>query len=88
MTIRRRSPVADLSRPGRRAFVQGNFDPAWLFLPHADLVTALTTFLDPILALTPEQRRGWICGLGHGVLPGTPESAVRTFVRTVRERSA
>ena len=25
------------------------------------------------------ERRGWICGLGHGVLPGTPESSVRAF---------
>ena len=34
----------------------------------------------------PISRRGWICGLGHGVLPGTPEAAVRTFV-TVGQRS-
>ena len=29
-----------LARPGRNGFVQGNFDPAWLFLPHGDLVAA------------------------------------------------
>jgi len=82
-----RFEVADLLRaPHRQTFVQGNFDPAWLFLPAADLERAITQFLDPIAALTPLQRRGWICGLGHGVLPGTPEAAVRTFVRMVRER--
>ena len=27
-----------LAKPGRKGFVQGNFDPAWLFLPHDDLV--------------------------------------------------
>ena len=74
-----------LARPGRSRFVQGNFDPAWLFLPHDDLVAAIAEFLAPIRALDREQRRGWICGLGHGVLPGTPESAVRTFVTQVRE---
>jgi uroporphyrinogen decarboxylase len=74
-----------LARPGRSGFVQGNFDPAWLFLPHDDLVTAIAEFLAPIRALDRDQRRGWICGLGHGVLPGTPESAVRTFVTLVRE---
>ncbi|MGE0863787.1 MAG: uroporphyrinogen decarboxylase family protein [Vicinamibacterales bacterium] len=74
-----------LAAPARRGFVQGNFDPAWLFLPQPDLAVALADFLAPIAALTPEQRRGWVCGLGHGVLPGTPESSVRTFVRTVRE---
>jgi uroporphyrinogen decarboxylase len=77
-----------LRAPQRRTFVQGNFDPAWLFLPPADLERAIIGFLDPIVALPPAQRRGWICGLGHGVLPGTPEPAVRTFVRLVRERCA
>lgn len=78
--------AALLSQPGRRGFVQGNFDPAWLFLPDHQLDEALAGFLDPITALDAEERRGWICGLGHGVLPATPEAAVRTFVRTVRER--
>lgn len=73
-----------LAAPARKGFVQGNFDPAWLLLPEADLRTALAAFLSPIASLSAAQRRGWVCGLGHGVLPGTPESAVRTFVRTVR----
>ena len=77
-----------LATPGRTGFVQGNFDPAWLFLPERDLAAALDEFLRPIIALDAEQRRGWICGLGHGVLPGTPEAAVRTFVQTVREALA
>lgn len=77
-----------LAAPGRTGFVQGNFDPAWLFLPERDLAAALIEFLRPIAALDAAERRGWICGLGHGVLPGTPESAVRTFVQTVRETFA
>jgi uroporphyrinogen decarboxylase len=81
--------VASLLRaPNRQSFVQGNFDPAWLCLPPGDLEQAITRFLDPIAALPEPQRRGWICGLGHGVLPGTPEASVRTFVRMVRERFA
>ena len=78
--------AALLRAPARRTFVQGNFDPAWLFLSPADLMSAIEQFLDPIANLALDVRRGWICGLGHGVLPGTPESAVRTFVRMVRER--
>jgi len=80
--------AAVLAQPGRDGFVQGNFDPAWLFLPHDDLVTAIAQFLAPIRALDSDRRRGWICGLGHGVLPGTPEAAVRTFVTSVREAFA
>ena len=77
-----------LARPNRHCFIQGNFDPAWLFLPPADLDRAIDEFVAPVRGLSIEQRRGWICGLGHGVLPGTPESAVRTFVTTIRERFA
>jgi len=80
--------AAVLAQPARTGFLQGNFDPAWLFLPHDDLVAAIAQFLAPIRALDPDQRRGWICGLGHGVLPGTPEAAVRTFVTSVREAFA
>ena len=76
-----------LAAPGHAGFVQGNFDPAWLFLPERDLDAALADFLRPIDALGAEARRGWICGLGHGVLPGTPESAVRR-VRCRRYREA
>ena len=77
--------LASLLAAPRQGFVQGNFDPAWLFLPEAQLREALHDHLRPIAALGEERRAGWICGLGHGVLPGTPEAAVRTFVGTIRE---
>lgn len=75
-----------LKTPARRGFVQGNFDPAMLHLTGSALRRSIEEFLQPIAALSPAQRRGWICGLGHGVLPGTPEASVRDFVRTVRRR--
>jgi uroporphyrinogen decarboxylase len=74
-----------LTRRPIRGFVQGNFDPAWLFLPTSELAGVLGDYLEPIAALDPNQRAGWICGLGHGVLPGTPPESVRLFVETVRE---
>jgi uroporphyrinogen decarboxylase len=74
--------LRDRPTPG---FVQGNFDQEMLKRPTAEFSTALDAFLAPLAALTPEERRGWICGLGHGVLPATPEEHVRQFVRTVRE---
>lgn len=77
-----------LKTPGRKGFVQGNFDPAMLHLTGNALRRAVETFLEPVVGLTPAQRRGWICGLGHGVLPGTPEASVRDFVRIVRRRMA
>ena len=74
-----------LAAPSWRGFVQGNFDPAWLFLDQDLLTRALRDYLRPVLALESTVRQKWICGLGHGVLPGTPAAAVRTLVTTVRE---
>jgi uroporphyrinogen decarboxylase len=79
------SLAATLANRPVPGFVQGNFDPAWLFLPPDDLAAALHAFFEPIAALDIRQRAGWICGLGHGVLPGTPPASVRLFVDTVRE---
>ncbi len=65
-----------------KGFVQGNFDQALLLDERSELKQRLTRYLAPLAnQLTP----GWICGLGHGVLPGTPEDNVRLFVDTVRE---
>ncbi len=77
--------LADVLRmPGRTGFVQGNFDPTSLHLSGPGLRRAIGEFLAPIEGLSQDERRGWICGLGHGVLPGTPEDSVRMLVRTIR----
>ena len=73
---------------GKGGFVQGNFDQSLLFLPADAFRNELDAWLAPIRELTPEERRGWVCALGHGVLPRTPEENVRTFVKTVREAFA
>ncbi len=77
--------MAKLLAGRAQGFVQGNFDPALLQLPEAQFRLALRMYLEPLQELSVEQRRGWICGLGHGVLPRTPEAHVRAFVETVRE---
>ena len=48
--------------------------------PEADFLRSVERFFAPIAALPPVKRRGWICGLGHGVLPETPENHVRLFI--------
>ena len=65
-----------------RGFVQGNFDQTLLLMDRSDLEKQLRDYLLPMVGKRPA---GWICGLGHGVLPGTPEDNVRLFVDTVRE---
>jgi uroporphyrinogen decarboxylase len=63
-------------------FVQGNFDQALLHTDSGELRKHLQEFLKP---LAGRDWPGWICGLGHGVLPHTPEDNVRLFVNTVRD---
>jgi len=70
---------------GDRWCIQGNVDPEWLHLPYADLEARLTDWFTRIRALPAGLRRGWICGLGHGVLQRTPELNVRRFVTLQRE---
>jgi uroporphyrinogen decarboxylase len=65
-----------------RGFVQGNFDQSLLLCERGELKKHLQGYLEP---LSNRATPGWICGLGHGVLPGTPEDNVRLFVDTVRE---
>ena len=71
--------------PQMGGFLQGNFDQQLLFLSRSEFEVELRKFLKPIQALSEEQRKGWVCGLGHGVLPNTPEENVRAFVKIVRE---
>ncbi|MGZ3793554.1 MAG: uroporphyrinogen decarboxylase family protein, partial [Bdellovibrio sp.] len=68
-----------------KGFVQGNFDQSLLFMDESDFKKAVTAFLEPMKEMNPRQRAGWVCGLGHGVLPKTPEKNVRYFVDTVRK---
>lgn len=63
-------------------FVQGNFDPALLLLEAPEFEARLHSWLAPLRGM---DNAGWICGLGHGILPGTPERNVRNFVGIVRE---
>lgn len=84
-----RWPLASaLAEPRPARFVQGNFDPEALRASPTEFSAALSQFLASLRPLSPETRRGWICGLGHGVLPGTPETHVRRFVTAVRETFA
>ena len=66
-------------------FVQGNFSEHFLTLPHEDFLPELDVFINQMLELDPEERAGWVCGLGHGVLKTTPQENVKEFVRKIRE---
>lgn len=74
-----------LTRYADRWAIQGNVDPEWLHLPTAELERRLREYFGRVKALPAELRRGWVCGLGHGILQRTPEINVRRFVALQRE---
>jgi uroporphyrinogen decarboxylase len=79
-----RMNVPDVLRLTKSGFVQGNFDQALLFAEPDVLKKRLIEYLAPYRDMDPSQRAGWVCGLGHGVLPQTPEANVKLFIETVR----
>lgn len=77
-----------LSYQTTKGFIQGNFDQGLL---HADtdlFKKLFSEYLKPIKDLPANQRSHWVCGLGHGVLPKTPEAHVRYIVDQVRRELA
>lgn len=67
-------------RLGPDVAVQGNLDPAALFAEPADIKKKVDRILKEAAG-----RPGHIFNLGHGVLPGTPESHVKYLVEVVHE---
>jgi len=65
--------------------IQGNIDPHWLLQPPDTFENQLRLVFETVRKLPPNCRRGWVCGLGHGVLPGTPESNVHRFLQLQHE---
>lgn len=77
--------LVDALAARKNGFLQGNFDQALLHQAPADFEKELDRWIQPLKELAPERRAGWVCGLGHGVLPATPEDNVRRFIHRVRE---
>ena len=68
-----------------KGFVQGNFDQALLHQNPDDFKKNLRDYLNQFSNLNEDERVGLILGLGHGVLPRTPEDNVKMFVEISRE---
>jgi uroporphyrinogen decarboxylase len=66
-------------------FLQGNFDQSLLFLSKDDFKKSARNYLEPIKKLSIDERKGWVSGLGHGVLPLTPEENVKLMIEMIRE---
>ncbi|TGL33578.1 uroporphyrinogen decarboxylase family protein [Leptospira perdikensis] len=70
---------------GGKGFIQGNFDQELLFSDNQILKQKIREYLLPIKDLDPEERKGWVAGLGHGVLQFTPESSIHLLIEETRK---
>lgn len=77
--------LADAFAFRSRGFVQGGFDQALLLSAPRDFEHWAVKYLEDLRRLPVETRAGWVSGLGHGILPGTPEENVRRMVQLIRE---
>ena len=81
-----RHDLADtLSAQTPRWCLQGNLDPDWLLLPAGELEARVRAVFARVAAIPAAARAAWVCGLGHGVLPQTPESNVHLVLKIQRE---
>ncbi len=69
----------------RKTFLQGNFDNNLLFCDQPTVKKWLIDLLAPIKDLDAKDKSNWVFGLGHGVLPKTPEDNVKFVVDFTRE---
>ena len=77
--------LPDILKENKHGFVQGNFDQSLLHMDPVDFKKMLSIYVNEMKNLSPDERAGWVCGLGHGVLPKTPEKNVKDFIETIRK---
>lgn len=77
--------AASLQEFGKQYAIQGNIPPEWMNLEWRELEPQLLRVFTEVKALPQEVRKGWVCGLGHGIQPAGREENVRNFVKLVRE---
>lgn len=80
--------MANLLKNSKLGFVQGNLDQNLFLLEPAEFRPVCAQWVERMKRLTPQERSGWVCGVGHGLLPQTYQDNVRFFVQHVREEFA
>jgi uroporphyrinogen decarboxylase len=73
-----------LNEFGAEYAIQGNIPPEWMNLEWTALEPKLLERFAAVKALPLSARKGWICGLGHGILPQARQENVRHFVQLAR----
>src|SRR5690606_27585005 len=77
-----------LEEYGEQHPIQGNFLPELMSMPVDEMLNQVEMVVKNIKKIPLKSRQGWICGLGHGILPDAKEDTVRAFVKYIREEFA
>ncbi|PIZ31811.1 MAG: uroporphyrinogen decarboxylase [Alphaproteobacteria bacterium CG_4_10_14_0_8_um_filter_53_9] len=72
---------AMFARFGTRFALQGNFNPVALTWDEDVFEKEAQAFFHRMGQVPKALRKGWVCGLGHGVTPQAKEANVRRFVQ-------
>ncbi len=80
-----RFDLPTLFKNNAQNFVQGNFNQHFLTLEPDLFKKEFDNWIAPLTKLSPQERKGWVCGVGHGLVPTTKEVNVRTFISEVRK---
>ena len=75
------SPQQARAWAGNNVTLQGNFDPAKLFMPIPEIRKAVHEMIDAF------GTNRYIANLGHGILPTVPVAHAKAFVDAVKEYS-
>jgi len=73
------------SKLNKKPFIQGNFDQNLLFLDDDNFKKSVESYFKKLTSDIRFDKTKLVCGLGHGVLPKTPEKNVKFFVDYARE---
>jgi len=78
-----RMPIAKAWKEiGYTKAIQGNFDPVLFFSDFSEIKKRVDNLFDSL-----PKREGYICNLGHGVLPSTPVANLKKFIEYVHSKS-
>jgi len=76
--------LSDAFKVSETGFVQGNFHELLLTQDESEFKKHVDVYIQRMKQI--EDRRGWVCGLGHGIIPQAKENNVRYFIKTIREQ--
>jgi len=66
-------------------FIQGNFNQESMVKSHEEFKKDFAVYVDQLQNTNENDRAGWVCGLGHGILKETPEKNVHYFIENIRK---